>query len=115
MILDEGNKVLIVHRRLFEKDESRYFVGEVVGYEDGIVKTTGYSFVRDMMAGTIIRKEDPRTKIFSLASGSFLVYQLPDAANIKSVEFKAKDDQVVLTGGKTLSMNMTEFPHRGHI
>jgi hypothetical protein len=115
MILNEGNKVLIVHRRLFEHDEPRYFVGQVVAYDNGIVKTAGYSFVRDIMAGTVIRKDDPRTKVISLASGSFLVYQLPDETEVSEVVFQATNDQVVLTDGGSVQMNMSEFPHRGKI
>jgi hypothetical protein len=45
MMLKEGDKILIAHRRLFEKDDVRFFVGRVDAYE----AATGHSYVRDIM------------------------------------------------------------------
>jgi hypothetical protein len=36
MLLEQGNKLLVTHRRLFEGDLPRFFVGEVEAYEDEI-------------------------------------------------------------------------------
>ena len=47
MILAQGDKVMIVHRRLYQGDNSRYFVGVVDGYSDGIAKVSGHSWLRD--------------------------------------------------------------------
>ena len=114
-MLEAGNKVLISHRRLFANDEPRCFVGEVVSYADGLVKVQGYSFVRDLMQGVFLRKEDLRTKIISISSGSLLVYQLPDDTDVAAVKFETHEAELVLTDGKTLHMNMAEHPHRGQI
>jgi hypothetical protein len=114
-MLEVGTKLLISHRRLFEKDQPRCFVGEVSAYSAGIVKVTGYSFVRDPLRGDFIRKNDPRTKIISITSGAFLVYQLPDETDIECLTFEPHDADILLTDGKTLRMNMTEKPHGGQI
>ena len=74
MLLQPDDKLLVVHRRLFERDGSRFFVGRVDGYESGIVRLTGFTFVRDPIGGAVSRKSDPRTKLFSLSSGTLLVY-----------------------------------------
>ena len=49
-MLEAGNKLLVAHRRMFESEQPRYFVGEVVAYDSGIVKLAGYSFARDNMS-----------------------------------------------------------------
>lgn len=41
MILTQGSKVLICHRRLFEEDQPRLFVGIADAYEDGLAKVAG--------------------------------------------------------------------------
>ena len=74
MVLESGDKLLIAHRRLYEKDEMRFFVGHIDGYEAGIARLTGHSYVRDPIGGTMLEKSDLRTKILSLASGTLLVY-----------------------------------------
>jgi len=114
-MLKSGEKVLVAHRRLFERDEPRYLVGNVDASEGTVIKVTGYSFVRDMSGGGVLRKDDPRTKIISVASGSVLVYQLPDQTDVASVRFILQDGELSLTDGGRLHMNMTEWSRHGHV
>ncbi len=114
-MLQSGEKLLLAHRRLFERDEPRYFVGSVDVCEGAVIKVTGYSFVRDISSGGVLRKDDPRTKIVSVSSGALLVYQLPDQTDVASVRFTMQDGELILTDGARLQMNMTELPHCGHI
>jgi hypothetical protein len=89
MILKEGDKLLVAHRRLFEGDECRFFVGRVDAYEDGVVKATGRTFVRVVTGGRVIEKPEERTKILSLSSGTLMVYQLPESVPLEALKFKA--------------------------
>ena len=57
MILEEGRLVLIVYRRLFERDEARFFAGVVDGYEAGLVKVTGRSWMWDQFAGKLVKSK----------------------------------------------------------
>jgi hypothetical protein len=115
-MLEPGNKLLIAHRRMFESEQPRYFVGEVVAYDAGLVKLEGYSFARDnMMAGAFLRKDDIRIKIVAIVSGTFIVYQLPDPTDVHQVRFEASEGGLVLTDGDVLNMNLTEMVHSGRI
>lgn len=115
MLLENGTRLLITHRRLFERDAPRYFVGEVQAYEDGIVKLAGYSFVRDIASSQLLRKEDMRTKLVSLASGSFIVYQLPDDVEVAALRIDWLGTELLLKEGDRILMNLTELPHQGRI
>lgn len=115
-MLEAGNKLLVAHRRMFESEQPRYFVGEVVTYDSGIVKLAGYSFARDNMSqGGFIRKEDARIKIVAIVSGTFIVYQLPDQTDVQKVRFEATEGDLRLTDGNVLNMNLTESVHSGRI
>jgi hypothetical protein len=112
MLLNESDLVLVAHRRLFEKDETRFFVGRVDAYEAGIIKATGYSFIKDVMGGRVVRKEEARTKLVSLLSGTVLVYQLPAEAQLENIEFIWEDNnQLQVTDGKLFSIDLAEGPH----
>jgi hypothetical protein len=115
MILKPGDKVFITHRRMYEKDEPRYFVGEVIAYDAGIMKVGGFSFVRDLGTGLVIRKDEPRVKILSISSYAFLIYELPPNSDIAAVTFAREDGKIVLTDGRHLSMNLAEHPRDGHL
>ena len=90
MILTEDDKLLVVHRRLYAEDNPRFFVGVVSGYEGGVARAVGYSFMRDIATGKVARKKDPRTKIVSVASGNLLVYQLPSDVTGMLAVFRGK-------------------------
>lgn len=111
MILQTGDKLLIVHRRLFEKDAARFFVGGVEEYEAGIARVTGHSFVRDTFGNGVFRKEDPRTKLFAIASGTLLVYRLPNSVDLRSLHFIVDDSHLRLTDAGTFVMDLSEWGH----
>jgi len=112
-MLKPGEKVFIVHRRLFEKDTPRFFVGEVQAYEQGIAKVKGYTFVKDMFSGSMKKKSDLRTKIMSIVSGTFIVYQLPVTVLLDSVRFDLDQESgLVLRDNGGFSMDMSEVVHK---
>jgi len=113
-MLEQGEKLLIVHRRLFEKDSPRFFVGEVQAYEAGIAKVLGYSFAKDLFNGTMDKKATPRIKIISIASGTFIVYQLPVTVLLDSVRFDLDQDGVLMLldeGGFSLDVSESMKHH----
>ncbi|MCA9460803.1 MAG: hypothetical protein KC563_01070 [Nitrospira sp.] len=108
-MLERGDKLLIVHRRLFEKDTPRFFVGEVEAYESGMVKVKGFTFVKDVFSGNFKKKIELRIKIFSMLSGTFLVYQLPNILRLDSVTFHLDDTGgMILTDDGGFSMDVSE-------
>jgi hypothetical protein len=115
MVLKEGDKILVAHRRLFEKDVVRFFIGRVDAHEAGLVKVTGHSYVRDAMGGQIVEKDECRTKILSLSSGTLIVYQLPDGLALDALTFVGAEGRLSLTDGKSFKMNLTEATHCGRL
>ena len=108
MVLTAGSKVLIVHRRLFEGDHPRYFVGQVDGYENGIARVTGQTFVYDVVDGFFEKKKDRRTKIFSILSGNVFCYELPNEVKLDELIFEHQLHNVFLTDKNHFYMDLTE-------
>lgn len=108
MVLSAGSKVLIVHRRLFDGDHPRYFVGLVDAYENGIAKVTGQTFVYDVMDGFFDKKKDRRTKIFSILSGSVFCYELPQETKLEQLVFEHELHTVHLTDKAGFKMDLSE-------
>jgi hypothetical protein len=108
MVLKPGDKVLIVHRRLFEKDSTRFFAGAVEEYDAGVAKVTGLTFSQDMMTGHVHKKDDPRTKIVAIGSGTVLVYQLTGDPQIDKLHFIHSGAKKKLTDGGDFQMDLTE-------
>ena len=109
MVLQEGDRLLVSHRRLFADDLPRFFVGIVDAYEHGVARVTGYSWVRDQVRGEILRKEDKRTKIVAIASGALIIYRLPVFVDIESLQIKrGPHREILLSDGDDFEMDLTD-------
>lgn len=112
MLIEPGSKLLIVHRRLFEHDKPRFFLGVVDAYQDGIVRVTGNSWAEDSVKREYVKKEDPRTKIVPLSSGNLIVYILSPEMNLARVDFHTDaQGRLWLRDGTGLGMDLTETQH----
>lgn len=109
MIIDTGTKLFIVHRRLFERDQSRFFVGQVEAYQDGLARVRGYSFARTLGDGNICRKNEVHTKLIPLASGTLIMYVLPNEVAVDQIRVEGSRGLLTLTDGQAFSMNMSEW------
>jgi hypothetical protein len=109
VVLTTGSKVLVVHRRLFESDAPRFFIGTVAGYDHGVARVTGNSWVKDYFEGQFRQKKDLRTKIFSVSSGTLLIYELPSDLDLQSLRFESRHPmQLWLVGHGGWAMDLSE-------
>ena len=113
MILESGDTVLVSHRRLFDGDEARFFVGRTIRCEGALFKAEGYSFVRDLANGHIVRKPERRTKVISLSAPGQIVYQLPADLDLDSVDIISRTSETMLVCGPRQIMNLSEHTQSG--
>ena len=111
MLVEPGNHLLIVHRRLFETDHSRFFVGKVEGYDCGIARVSGYSYGRDHLNSKFIRKPDLRTKLIGITSGSLIIYCLPNDISLDDVAFDVTEAGLKLNCPPNVSLILSEYFH----
>jgi hypothetical protein len=115
MLLDVGDTVLVSHRRMFQHDESRFFVGKLIGSDHELLKLQGYTFVRDLSSGKIIRKDEMRIKLLSLASPGYIYYQIAGEVDVENLSIDCTAGEETLTDGRRVLMNLAERSHSGHI
>ncbi len=109
MILNNNDKVMIVHRRLYETDHARVFIGVVDGHTDTIIKVCGHSWVKNQYGGNYIKKNEERTKIISLSSGTLIIYQIPTSININKLHIDtSQKGESVMKDGEGFEMDLSE-------
>lgn len=113
MILEVGSKVLVVHRRLYEKDRARYFVGNVDCCEAGVARVNGFTWSQDPINGKLVKKEDPRTKVVAFASQGLIIYALPPNVRLSNLSFDfSQEGRLWLTDKENrFQMDLTEACH----
>lgn len=108
MILQKGEKVHVIHRRLFEKEARRHFVGIVEDYEGGVARVVGYVYTVDRSKFTFVRRPEKRTRIISLVSGNSFVNVLPDSVVIEKIVYKQEKKAVRVTDGSSWYLDLSE-------
>ena len=109
-ILSPGEKIHVMHRRRFEKDVRRHFVGEVEGYEQGVARASGYVFVIDDLSKHLfVKRPDRRTKLIPIMSGDVIVNVIPETVDVEQVAYEPKDRSLVVTDGSAWTMDVKEF------
>ena len=109
MILKQGEKVHIIHRRQYEKDHHRHFVGIVEGYEDGVARVTGNVYTVDPVKFTFIRRPETRTRLVAVGSGHVLVNVLPASVALDKITYKTERKAVRVTDGSSWYLDLSEY------
>jgi hypothetical protein len=112
MILHKGEKIHVIHRRNFEKDPHRHFIGVVDAYEDGLARVTGHIFTVDPVKFVFFRREEPRTRIISLHSGDVLVNIIPPSVELAKIAYRQEKKSVRVTDGSEWFMDISDFAWR---
>jgi hypothetical protein len=109
-LLSPGEKIHVIHRRQFEKDARRHFVGEVESYEHGLARASGYVFVvDDLNKHMFVKRPDRRTKLIPISSGAVIVNVIPEGADLEQVHYELKDSTLHVTDGQSWRIDVKEF------
>jgi len=112
MILQKGEKIHVIHRRHFDKDPHRHFLGVVDDYENGLARVTGHIYTVDPVKFNYFRRPEPRTRIISLHSGDSLVNIVPPHVELDKVVYQQEKKSVRVTDGSDWVMEISDFAWR---
>jgi len=97
--LRDGDRVVVVDKKLFRDDNTRVFVGVAEECDGGVVRARGYSYhVNPYELAGSERAGEERVRIFSLNSDC-LIYLLPREIDISRIQLKRSPKAMVLTDG----------------
>ena len=109
MILNTGEYIHIIHRQLFPDDARRHFVGTVESHEGPIVRVKGYLFAMDSASSQFVRREQERTRIFSL-SDAVIVNVLPARVKIDQITYTHRPNgDILVTDGTDWHFDITHL------
>ena len=112
MILEKGDKIHVIHRRHFDKDPHRHFIGVVDAYENGLARVTGHIYTVDPIKFSFFRRTEQRTRIVPLHSGEVIVNILPTSVDLAKIVYKQEKKSVRVTDGSEWQMEISELPWR---
>ena len=108
-VVETGDKLHIMTRRLFEDDLRRHFVGEVISSTDSLVEVRGYTFILDSGTNEYTRLPGERTRLFSLGEAGHIVNKIPKDVELSAISYQNRDNRLVVTDGGSFSLAINEF------
>jgi hypothetical protein len=109
----DGDRIVIIDRKLFRDDNTRIFVGTVEEYDDGVIRARGFSFhVNPYEVAGTERHGGERVRVASLAVGD-VFYLLPRETDISTLQLKRSPKSLMLTDGSGLTLDLGEWILRG--
>jgi hypothetical protein len=109
MILEQGEKVHIVERRLFADDIRRHVAGEVLRCTERAIRLSGYVWVFDVTNGQFVRKPERRERLVCLGE-RLSINVLPLEANLEAMKYVTDPyKELLVTDEKSFSLEITEF------
>ena len=112
MILRSGEKIHVIHRRYYNTDTHRHFIGTVESYEDGIARVIGHVYTVDTVKFQYVRRPEVRTRIISIVSGDLLINVLPQSVDLDKITYKHEKKSVRVTDGSDWHLDLSEFSWR---
>jgi hypothetical protein len=113
VVIEKGEKIHVIMRRLIESAVQRHFAGEVVEAEGATVRATGYVFIYDETKAQYIKKVAPRTTIFDLAESGYIVNLLPQSVDVADLQYKTIErSYLAVVDGKGFELEINEFSVR---
>jgi hypothetical protein len=109
MILKQGEKVHIIHRRHYEKDHHRHFIGVVESYEDGVARVAGQVYTVDPVKLKFVKRPEKRTRLVSVVSGDVLLNVLPPKVDLEKITYTQDRKAVRVTDGSDWFLDPSEY------
>ena len=109
MILEVGENVHIICRRLFEQDIRRHFVGEVTRTSEIAVLVIGYEFMFVQGVNEFTRRGDKQWRFFSLGDSNNIITVIPKSVNVDDVYYSSEEKSLIVTDGKNFKIHVHEF------
>jgi len=108
-VIEVGDNLHIMTRRLFEGDIRRHFAGEIVAIQDSLVLVRGFTFILNMGTFEYRRLPEKRSRIFSLGDAGHIVNKIPRGTNIDTISYETIDDRLVISDGDGFVLSINEF------
>jgi hypothetical protein len=109
MILKPGEKVHVIHRRNYEKDHHRHFIGVVEAYDLGVARITGNVYTVDPVKFSFVKRPEVRTRLVSVVSGDVLINIIPPAVSLDKITYKQERKAVRVTDGSDWHLDLSEY------
>lgn len=105
----EGDRVLIIDRKLYKEDNMRLFVGVVESRDETTIRVHGFPFhLNPYEISGSERHGELRVRIVSLLAGD-LIYLMARELDVAKLQLRRSPKSLMLTDGEAMSLDLSEW------
>jgi hypothetical protein len=108
-VLQIGENVHIITRRLFPQDVRRHFAGEILAITNDLIRVEGYAFIYESSKDEYEKRPKKRTRVFSMSGAGHIVIVLPKSVQLDALHYRSINRRLVLTDGADFTLDINEF------
>src|SRR5580704_3372255 len=107
-IVSNGDRILVIDKRLFKDDNTRLFVGIVEEFANDAIRARGFSYhVSPYEVSGAERRGEERVRVITLAAGD-VIFVLPAEQDLTRLQLKRSPKSMQLTDG-VFAMDLSDF------
>jgi hypothetical protein len=107
--IEEGDRVLIIDRKLYKEDNMRLFVGVVEARDDTVIRVQGYPFhLNPYEISGSERHGELRVRLVSLIAGD-LIFVMGRELDVAKLQLRRSPKSLMLTDGEAMSLDLSEW------
>jgi len=108
-LVEPGEVIHIIERRVFPGDVRRHFVGEIEACSAVALRAKGYLFVYDSGANAFSRKTELRTRLIPL-DNRVILNVLPKGVSVEAIRYSHDTEgNLTLADGAGFELDISEF------
>ena len=112
MILNPGDQVHVMLRRILENEPRRHLVGTVSTATKRLIEVKGHAYFFDAVQNSFDRASSEHSRIVSLTDAHNLITILPDDVDLDKLHYVVKNGRYVITDGEGFALEVNEFGTR---
>lgn len=108
-VVEIGEKVHVITRRLFKEDVRRHFAGTVTAAEGPLIRVEGYAFVFNPVTLDYVFRPEFRTRVFGIGDSNEVINVIPRASVLEHLRYELLDGRLVMTDGDVVALDINEY------
>ena len=109
MLIEKGEVVHVLLRRILESDLRRHFLGIVKESTPIGIRVEGFAYIFDGTQNIYIKKPEKRVKVFSFSDNLTIINILPSYVIFEDLEYKLENNKFIIKDNLGFSLEINEF------
>lgn len=108
-VIEVGEKVHIITRRIFKEDVRRHFAGTVTAISGPLIRVEGYSFIFNPVTLEYVFRPEFRTRVFGIGDSNEIINVIPKGSVLERMRYALSNGRLVVTDGMAMELDINEY------